>query len=406
MDILTFHNTPSQLEYKVWRAEDFIPTLLVEGKITGIAQERGEHSYSYGFGSGKGKSRTLNYMDALLKINEIIKLVSRGLGRLKGYEIKIDAVGYLLWKRPREISASGIITDGLVGSFESNSSHIPGGSEYLPDLHLMQTGRKHYPSAGHVAVFDDLMFQTSPQDQKMYPLPRELVHRAAVTRFTNGAIRIQSILENARRLLKTLPRRIIVCDIDEVPQVTGLKGETVIVSTHEFGGQSRLFSRTNCGAINPSVIKAISEKTGLLTGEIVEQMMAHSGVHSFPDNFDSIRDLCENIKLGNLQAPENLFVGGLLSAIAGSVALMGGLGLLVISGAFGVLYPSLRSLLLKRLSILRLSIDETKNELQTREAMEITGRDCKVQIVVAHAETDKQVAQETYSILRRQKGGR
>jgi acetate kinase len=399
MFILTLKNLPSSLEYQVWNMGGIPPRLLVGGKITGMGEASGYHTYRYGFGSGKGASINAGFKDAIEKITDIIGIAAQGYQRLEGIAIPIEAVGYLLREKPAAIEENAAITPAFIEALEEASASEEGAEDIASDVRLIRAASERFPSARHAALYDEVLFKSVQPEIKLYPIPHHLSVQGKINRFTRGAMRLRSIVEGARRFLHGLPRRIIVCDIDEVTQITAVKGNAIVASTHEYGGLSRIFSASNCGAINPAVVHALTVKTGMPCEEVVTWLTTHSGVKNFADGFETMRQLVDSLRLGRAGPLVQMFVNNLVYSVAGHVALLGGIELLVISGDIGVDFPMLRSLLVARLPILRLTIEEVQNEAEIKEAAEISSRDAKVRILVVRPETDRQIAVETLAML-------
>lgn len=401
MFILALQNSPYGLEYRVWNMDDISSRLLIKGKITGIGEDIGEHTYSYGsgFGSGRGKSRTPGYEEAIAKISDIIQIASQGFFRLEELEIDISAVGYVMTSKPQQISGNTLIDESFVENLLKISTTEPPDVDLVSDARLLKSSMVHFHSAFHAVLFDELTFNPGTPENRHYPIPNILTLDGKINKFSHGALRLKSIMENASRAYPNLPRRIIVCDLDEITQVTAVKGEKVVASTHEYGGSSSIFSTGNCGAINPLAIKFLSEKAGVPCSEIIDYLSSRSGARNPKEGIESMRQLADHIRLDNINPYAQMYVNSILYAIAGMVALLGGIELLIITGDIGADFPALRAMLVKKLHILRLSLDETRNDSEIKLAEEITGRDCKVKIVVSRPNTDKQIAKEIMKLL-------
>jgi acetate kinase len=399
MFILTLKNLPAALDYQVWNMGDIAPRLLLGGKLTGIGEAWGRHTYWYGFGSGKGASRSAGFTEAVDKITDIIGLAAQAYNRVEGIAIPIDAVGYLLREKPAGIEENTVVTPAFIEMLEDASSSEEGAEDIASDVRLIRAASERFPAAHHAALYDEVLFKSVPSEIKLYPIPGHLSVQGKINRFTHGATRLRSILEGARVSLRHLPRRIIVCDIDEITQVTAIKGDAIVGSTHEYGGLSSIFSSDNCGAMNPAAIRALASKTGMPCEEVITWLTAQSGVKNFAEGFETMRQLVDSLRLGRTSPLVQMFINHIVYSVAGLVALLGGIELLIISGDIGVDFPVLRSLLIKRLPILRLSIEEVQNDAEIRDIAEISARDAKVRILVVRPGTDRQIAAETQAML-------
>ena len=399
MFILTMKNSFPDLTYHVWNMDEPVPARLINGAISGVSSGVGEHVYSYGFGGGRGKSKTTGYEDAIKKINDIIKLASRGFSRLSGYEVEINAVGYQFMKRPATVEGHCVITQVFLENLKEIDSNEKSCDDLSNDIELIEASTQHFLKVEHAVIFDEFMDYIIQPEVKMYPVHKKLSAGGRINKFTNGALRFKSIIENTRKLLHTLPRRIVICDIDDVTQITAMRGGALISSSHEFGGTSSVFSAGSCGAINPAAIKGMAEAAGMSYGDIIECLSNESGVKNNENGFESVKELVDAIRQGNINTLVNMFMARLTFSIAGLVALLGGIDMLIISGNLGVDSPALRTKLVGKLGILRLAIDENQNEDDIKQATEITGKGSKVKIVAARPEADKQMAVEVMRVI-------
>gem|GEM_PF-2829835 len=399
MTILTIKNSSSELHYRLWDMSPPFPRCLIQGKIDGISEEKGSHSYNYIHGSGKGVSRNLTPEEALGKMMEIIEMASRSYFRLENIEIAPKTVGYLVQEKLSVNQKIFIVTNSILNEIETHINKEKGEMGKSISLNVMKYLTSKLADSNHVAICEELMFGEIPEEIKSYPVPEHFSSGGKINRFTHGAIRLKSIIEETRRLLRKLPRRIIVCDIDETTQITAIKGETIIASTHEYGGSSSIFSSNNCGAINPSAILAMASIKKMDLKDVIHELMTGSGASSSKAEYGSIEKLIDNMKLDSIIPHGKMFLNQLITTIAGQVALLGGIELLVISGKIGVESSFIRSLLASKLTILRLTLDEGRNEKPVTESVIISPLDARVMIVVVKPDPDKQMAEEILSFI-------
>jgi acetate kinase len=399
MIILVLQSSPASLEYRVWNIGDILPRRLITGKFTGIGEGLGEHLYSYGFGSGKGRSRMASHQEAVENIRDIIGVAAQGFSRLEGFELIVGGVGYLLRAKPPGITKNEVIGPAFVEDLRQSVVPEAEDPDLIADINLLESSMGVFPSATHVVVFDELMFSPISPEIRLYPVPDALTLGGRISRFSHGAMRLRSILENTRKAMPTLPRRMIVVDIDETIQVTAIKGDTVVASTHEYGGDSRILSAGSCGAVSPAAVKAFADKTGLSLEEVLVQLTRNSGALKPEEGFRSMRQLVDTLRLDSPSPLLRLLASSIVFEIAGQVALLGGIELLIITGDLGADVPALRTMLVKRLPILRLSLDDTKNESDIRVSLDVTGKESKVGVVVTRPDPDGQVVGEIEKLL-------
>lgn len=401
MNVLTFKPEGNDLSYSLWIVEEGGGEKRVEGNFKGIGRGKGYHRFSYDYGNGEGVSVNENWGKVMEKLKGVLKLASYCAERFYDEKLSVEVTSTLIDIPSEKFGQhrnEGIIIDS---SFINKLEEKADESTRRLSVFLQSVYEK-FPDATHVGIFDDHIFKSAPEEISFYPVSVcSSGKNVRVAKLSHGGLRLKSILTNARTLLRKLPRRIVICDIDETVQITSLKGETVVATTYQIGGRSIIFSQSDCGAVNPFVIKHLAQQTGYGYREIVENMISRGGIRGIDEGFDSMYELVESISRGNITFLSKMLLNDIVYSIAGQVALLGGIELLIISGKIGRQFPSLRRFIASRLHILRLNIDDEKNEEKDADIFDITGRDCRIKVVVASADEDRILSMQAVRIVGR-----
>jgi len=398
MIVLTLQASASRLEYRLW---DMVgERTLIDGVVSDVGGGA-RHRYNYWFGSGLGTSRASDTREAFQRAWEALWMALPSIERVEGLLPRIEGVGHVMpFAPPGEVTSSRV-DDGLLEFIRNGPPGVVGtpGSGFAA-LDVLDEARRVMPEAVHVCVFDDLAPLAATPESTCYPVRPDWTGGGMIKRLRCGGVRIRGVLDAAMELLGEVEGspRILICDLDDVPQVTSLKARSLIDTTHEFDGCSRLMSVRGPGAISPGLRDALL-RAGAPDGVDVDDLLAtRSGlacVEETPMTIADLASLAENQVYGKAS---RMFFDQLVREIGGQITLLGGLDVLVFTGQWGFESHALRSMLAARLRLFRIAIDEGLNRAVQGPA-DIATEDGRVRVVVVPPSSLWQVALETALML-------
>lgn len=398
MIVLTLQATASSLEYRLW---DMVgERTLVDGSVTGVSADA-RHRYNYWFGSGQGTSRAGDPREAFQRAWEALWIALPSIERVEGLLPQVEGVGHVVPFVPPAGAMSARIDDELVEIMRGGTVGVAvDPARASAALGVMEEARQVMPDAVHVGVFDHLAPLAAFPEVASYPIRASWAGDGLVMRLCTGGVRIRGVLDAAMDLLGPVEGspRILICDLDEVPQVTSLKARSLIETTHEFDGTSRLISERGPGAIPPG-LRAALVRAGAPDVETVDELLGSlSGlacVEEEPVTVSELASMAENQIYGSAS---RMFFDQLVREIGGQITLLGGLDVLVFTGRWGFESHALRSMIAARLRLFRIAIDEGLNA-SVQGPADIAHGDSRVRVIVVPPSSLWQVALETAHML-------
>ncbi len=398
MIVLTLDSDPTSLEYHLWDMNGGRD--LVSGFLQGF-QGESTHEYEYLYGGGRGRTTADSPGDALGRALDSIALAEPSIKRIEGLSMDVGIVAHVFPVRPPGVGSTGILDDGLVSRIERFAADLPGqGAAIRACLDVAGAARRRLPESRHAAVFEDAFFQTRTAEGACYPIRPTWGGKDLVRRLGRGGLRISSVVVKALDMLGSTEEapRIVVCDLDDVPQVTSVRGQTVYDSTCEFDGSSRILSERGTGAVPPGLRDALL-RTGAPDGMAVDTLFSRHGglacIEPAPLTLDDLESLAAE---GTYGPASRMLFDQVVREVGGQMTLLGGLDVLVFTGRTGLGSPMLRSLVTTRLRLFRIAIDEKRNEVANGNA-DLTGEGSRVKVLVVAPSPSHQAALETVKAL-------
>ncbi|MBW2261865.1 MAG: acetate/propionate family kinase [Deltaproteobacteria bacterium] len=398
MIVLTLQASASMLEYRLW---DMVgERTLVDGVVSGVGSTP-RHRYNYWFGSGQGTSRASDSREAFQRAWEALWIALPSIERVEGLLPRVEGVGHVMPFVPPGDVTSARIDDDLLEFIKNGPPSVEGDpGRGFAALNVMEEARHVMPEAVHVGVFDDLALLAATAESACYPVRPPWVGEHMVARLRSGGVRIRGVLDSAMDVVGDVENnpRILICDLDDVPQVSSLKARSLIETTHEFDGTSRLMSVRGPGAVSPGLRDALLRAGAPDGGEVDDLLQRRSGLACIEETPLTVYDLASMAENQIYGAASRMFFDQLVREIGGQITLLGGLDILVFTGRWGFESHALRSMIAARLRLFRIAIDEGLNR-SVQGPADIATVDGRVRIVVVPPASLWQVALETAHML-------
>ena len=398
MIVLTLQASASRLEYRLW---DMVgERTLVDGIVSDVG-DRARHRYNYWFGSGQGTSRAIDTREAFRRAWEALWIALPSIERVEGLLPRIEGVGHVMPFVPPGDVTSSRIGEELLEAFRDRPAGVEGDpGRGRAALSVLEEAQRVMPEAVHVGVFDDLAPLAATPESACYPVRPSWVGERMVTRLRSGGVRIRGVLESTMDLVGEMEGspRILICDLDDVPQVSSLKARSLIDTTHEFDGTSRLMSARGPGAVAPGLRDALLRAGAPDGAQVDELLKTNSGLACVDHEPLTVQDLASMAENQVYGAASRMFFDQLVREIGGQITLLGGLDILVFTGRLGFESHALRSMVAARLRLFRIAIDEALNR-SVQGPADIAVEDGRVRVVVIPPASLWQVALETAHML-------
>ena len=347
----------------------------------------------------KGEKALKNHAEAVqVMLDELLdKGAVESLDEIKG-------VGHRVLHGGEIYKDSVLITDEVIKNIESLSKlgplHIPG------NLTGIRAMREALPNVPNVAVFDTAFHQTMPKANYMYPVPYEWYEKYGVRKYGFHGTSHKYITGEMQERLVKKDVNLIICHVGSGASISAVKDGKCFDTTMGLTPLDGLMMGTRCGAVDPSIIKYVSEESGMSVQEIDDAMNKKSGllgICGFNDN----RDVEHAIVDGDAKArlALDMYVDRIVRYIAQYyVELDGDVDAIVMTAGVLENGSETRADIVNKLSCLGLKLDADVNDTiagfkDVNEGI-ITTDDSSVPVYVLPTNEEIMIIKDTYELCK------
>lgn len=318
------------------------------------------------------------------------------------HQIGIDAIGHRVVHGGSEFTGptrlNPLVIDRLDGLRELDPLHNP------TETAMIQAGSRMLPNVPAVAVFDTSFHATLPEVAWRYALPRELVDRLHLRRYGFHGLSHQYV---SIRLLHCLGRRpegsrLIVCHLGSGASVCALRDGKSVDTSMGMTPLEGLVMATRSGDIDPGILLYLLQSVRMTVKAVDDMLCQSSGLLGLSGLSDDVRELEKSAQSGDVNAEMalSIFASHVCKYIGAYAAILGGVDAIAFTGGIGEHSPEMRSRICDTLGFLGVEIDDTSNKKAGSDSILISTDSSTVQAWVIPTDEERQVARETYIILK------
>ena len=320
MQILVINSGSTSLKYKLFDIKKFRE--IKSGYIQNI---------------GTGKIR--NHVQAL-------RIALKEIGKLEN----IVAVGHRVVHGGEEFIQPTMATKTVLGKLAEYNKLAP--LHNPANLMGIEACFKLLPKIPNIAVFDTAFHQTMPKRAYLYALPLRYYKKHNLRRFGFHGISHRYVAEEAaKKLKKPLNKlKIITCHLGGGCSICAIDQGKSIDTSMGFTPAEGLVMMTRSGDIDPAIILFLQRKEKLTLKQVDHLINFESGMLGLCGEENMLKVL-DQIKKGNRRAllAFDIFVYRLQKYIGAYFAILGGLDVLVFTGAVGSGKPQTRNAVCRKL---------------------------------------------------------
>lgn len=266
----------------------------------------------------------------------------------------------------------------------------------------IRAARAALPDVPHVAVFDTAFHSTLPPEAYTYAIDTELAREHKVRRYGFHGTSHQYVSRRAAeflgRPLESL--RTIVLHLGNGASVTAVDGGRSVDTSMGLTPLEGLVMGTRSGDIDAGVVFHLARQAGLSIDELDVLLNRRSGLLGLTGTGD-MRDVQEAASAGDETAAAALAVWRhrIRHYIGAYVAGMGGLDALVFTAGIGENNSLLRRRALAGLEFLGITVDDDRNELQSRAERCISPDGAPVAVLVIPTNEELEIARQAAALV-------
>jgi len=258
----------------------------------------------------------------------------------------------------------------------------------------MRAVRSAAPELPAFACFDTAFHATLPPAASTYALPEEWRRRWDLRRFGFHGLSHQYATRRAAELvgqpLEGL--RMVSCHLGAGASLCAVSGGRSVDTTMGFTPLEGLVMNTRSGTVDPGLVLWLLTEGGLDVVEVAEALERYAGLAGLSGTSGDLRE----IPPGSLAV--DVYLHRLRREIAGMVAALGGLDVIVFTGGVGEHHPAIRAGAAEGLAFLGISVDPERNAASSADG-EISGEGATVRSVVVTAREDIEIARQVRALL-------
>ncbi|MDO9588150.1 MAG: acetate/propionate family kinase [Brevundimonas sp.] len=260
---------------------------------------------------------------------------------------------------------------------------------------------ERFPDALQVGVFDTAFHASQPDVARLYALPRELISEGVLAYGFHGLSYdyIASVLR-----AREGPRaggRTIVMHLGSGVSLCALAEGRSIATTMGFSALDGPPMSTRSGALDPGVVLHLLQDKGMSVEQVTDLLYNHSGLLGLSGLSGDMVTLLASAQPDARQALE-VYVYRIAREIGSLAASLGGLDTLVFTAGVGENAAPIRARIVDLCGWLGVRLDVEAN---ARDAMEISGPDSAVKVLIIPTDEQVIIAQGAAALLGRQRDG-
>ncbi len=263
-------------------------------------------------------------------------------------------------------------------------------------LRVIRAAQQRFPGVPEFACFDTAFHRTLPEIAARFPLP-ERFWEAGVRRYGFHGLSCESVLH---ALGAEVGRRTIVAHLGSGASITAIADGVSVDTTMGLTPTGGIVMGTRSGDLDPGVLLHILRTSGSGVDELEKLLDKESGLLGISGLSSDMRRLHEAGDNAQAKLAIDLFSRSAKKAIAGFIAILEGLDLLIFTGGIGEHDAVVREKICRSLEPLGIVLDGSANA-GNRES--ISAKESSVRVKIVPAEEEAQIARHTYRLL--QAGG-
>lgn len=330
---------------------------------------------------------------------EVVDLLTTGEHKVINNISEISAIGHRGVHGGEKFACSVLIDDEVMKAIDELSTlaplHNPAG------LTAIKACRKVFgEKIPMVVVFDTAFHQTMPPKAYIYPIPYEYYEKYRLRRYGFHGTSHRFVSQRLAELTGKDNLKIITCHLGNGSSITAINGGKCIDTTMGLTPLDGLIMGTRCGAIDPSLVSVMSEKSGYRTSKIIDILNKQSGLIGISGVSSDMRDLHAAEDAGNERAKlaVDILCYQIKKYIGSFAAALGGLDAICFTGGIGENDDVVRERVCENMEVLGIKVDPAKNKGCREEAC-ISSDDSKVAVWVVPTNEELLIARDTKNIV-------
>jgi acetate kinase len=280
-----------------------------------------------------------------------------------------------------------LVLKQLEGAWHFAPLHVPAA------LALIRESQRLFPGVPQFACFDTAFHRTLPEAAARLPLP-EKFWDAGVRRYGFHGLSCESILH---ALGENVPPRLMVAHLGNGASITAISNGSSVDTTMGLTPTGGIIMGSRPGDLDPGIALHILRTNGNDVAELEKLLDKESGLLGISGLSRDMRQLRASARENHgARLAIEMFARSAKKVIAGYVAILGGLDLLVFTGGIGEHDSAVRAEICDGLQCFGLQLDRDANE---QHAESISSMQSPVRVGVLPSQEEAQIARQVHRLL-------
>jgi acetate kinase len=336
-------------------------------------------------------------------VGEILRSLVQAASRDSKPAISIDAVGCRVVHGGAEFTTPTRVTPAVLEAIRALSRLAP--LHNPVDAEVIAAASHALPQAPVVAVFDTAFHHGLPETASTYGLPWALCQEHGLRRYGFHGISHRYV---SGRLLACLARkpdgtRLIICHLGNGASLCAVRDGRSVDTSMGLTPLEGLVMGTRSGDIDPGLLLYLLRSARMTAQEVDDTLNHRSGLMGISGRSSDVRDLEKAAHGGDERAllALEVFAYRVCKYIGAYAAALEGVDAVAFTAGIGEHSAEMRSRICRRLAFLGIQLHDDRNQRATGdEPARISAEGAPLQVWVIPTDEERQIARETYALLR------
>lgn len=250
-----------------------------------------------------------------------------------------------------------------------------------------------FPNTQSYAVFDTSFHLTNPRENFLYALPYGYYENLGVRRFGFHGIAYANVLRKVADIANFgFNSKIICCHLGSGSSVCAIKDGKSVNHSFGFTPDENLIMATRSGEVDYDAIAFLKEKLLLSDSDVTKLLNQESGLIGVSGMSKDMKFLIDNYdKFDRAKLAVDMYVNKVIEFLAKFYLELQGVDLITFSGGIGFHSFVIRNMIIQKLNILGIKLDQAKNERELDEDVKLIESEdsiCKIAVVKVDEEDE------------------
>ncbi len=397
MRVLVVNSGSSSLKYRLFNMGD--DCVLADGRMERIGEEAGRllHRWRGADGRMLRREKTHHWAHHREAFAQLAALMDES-----GFGGTPDAIGHRVVHGGEDFHEAVRIDAQVLETLDRLKRLAP--LHNPPNVEGVRICLAHFPGVPQVAVFDTAFHQTLPSHACRYAVPQAWYREHGVRRYGFHGISHASTAARAAAFLgrPLAEMNLITLHLGNGASATAIEGGRSIDTSMGMTPLEGLVMGGRCGDLDPAVPFHVMRATGLPPAALEASLNKDSGLTGLCGAND-MREVISRAAAGEAAArlALDVYCYRIRKYIGAYLAVLGRVDGLVFTGGVGENAPLVRARACAGLERLGIVVDQARNAAPLDDIMAIQPREEPVQILVARADEEGEIARQTLACIGR-----